>query len=50
MCLHFTDNMLIDQDRFYKVMPIFEHLNKIMKVNKAEEFVSVDEIMVPYYG
>ena len=26
-CLHFTD-ILIDRDRFYKVRPIFEHLNK----------------------
>lgn len=49
-CLHFTDNMNINEDRFYKVRPIFEHLNKTAKINKAEEFLSVDEIMVPYYG
>ena len=49
-CLHFTDNMNIDEDRFYKVRPIFEHLNKTAKINKAEEFLSIDEIMVPYYG
>ena len=49
-CLHFTDNMNIDEDRFYKVRPIIEHLNKTMERNKADEFISVEEIMVPYYG
>ena len=48
-CLHFANNMNAD-DRFYKVRPISDHLNKTMEINKAEEFLSVDEIIVPYYG
>ena len=50
-CLHFTNNMKNDSDRFYKVKPTFHLTNKVMKVNKPlTEFTSVDEIMVPYYG
>ena len=50
-CIHFTNNMLINNDRFYEVRPIFHYLNKAMKMNKTSgEFVSVDEIMLPYYG
>ena len=50
-CLHFTDNMKINNDRFYKVRPIFHHLNQVMKAIKpSSEFTSVDEIMVSYYG
>lgn len=50
-CLHFADNMQITDDRFHKVRPIFHHLNKVMNIKKPSgEFVSVDEIMVPYYG
>ena len=49
-CLHFADNMLIDQDSIYKVRPIFEHLNIAMRVNTAEEFVSIDEKMVECYN
>ncbi|CAB4059511.1 unnamed protein product [Lepeophtheirus salmonis] len=40
--------MVIEEDRFYKVRPIFKHLNKTAEINKAEEFLSVDEVMVPY--
>ena len=49
-CLHFSDNMSINDDRFYKVRPLFEHINKVFKAIKSKEFTSVDEIMVPYYG
>ncbi|CAB4058111.1 unnamed protein product [Lepeophtheirus salmonis] len=42
--------MAIDEDRFYKVWPIFEHLNKTAKIDKADKYLSVDEVMVPYYG
>ena len=50
--IHFRDNPDADDDKFYKVCPIFDILNK-----SAEWFVpvggsnySVDETMIPYYG
>ena len=49
-CLHFTDNMVINNDRFYKVRPLFDHMNKVCGTVKSAEYSSVDEIMVPYYG
>jgi hypothetical protein len=42
--------MLIDDDKFYKVQPIFEHLNETMKINKAGKFLIIDEIKVLYNG
>ncbi|XP_040573820.2 piggyBac transposable element-derived protein 3-like [Lepeophtheirus salmonis] len=50
-CLHFSDNMQMQNDRFHKVRPIFTHMNQVMKNSKFQgKFMSVDEIMVPYYG
>ena len=49
-CLHFTDNMAINDDRFYKVRPLFDHINKVCGTVRSGEYSSVDEIMVPYYG
>ena len=49
-CLHFNDNMAMDGDRFFKVRPLFEHLNQANKDKEKEEFYSIDEIMVLYYG
>ena len=50
-CLHFTDNMKVNTDQFFKVRPIFEHINKVMMHNRFQgEFISVDEVMMPYYG
>ena len=49
-CLHFNDNMAMDGDRFFKVRPLFEHLNHANKDKEKVEFYSIDEIMVPYYG
>ena len=49
-CLHFNDNMAMDGDRFFKVRPLFEHLNQANKDKEKVEFYSIDEIMVPYYG
>ena len=49
-CLHFSDNTKMNDDRFYKVRPLFEHLNNAIKDEKCCECYSVDEIMVPYYG
>ena len=51
-CLHFNDNIAMDDDRVYKVRPLFQHLNKASKdlnIN-CKEYYSIDEIMVPYYG
>ena len=44
------NNMAMDGDRFFKVRPLFEHLNQANKDKEKEEFYSFDEIMVPYYG
>lgn len=33
-----------------QVQPIIEHLNEVSKLDCNQEFSSVDEIMVPYYG
>lgn len=49
-CLYYADNTLTDDDRFYKVQPIVQPLNEPMKMNKADEFLSVDQIMVLYFG
>ena len=49
-CLHFNDNMAMDGDRFFKVRPLFEHLNQANKDKKKVQFYSIDEIMVAYYG
>ena len=45
-----SDNLAMNDDRFYKVRPLFEHLNKVSKHLNQGEYFSVDEIMVPYYG
>ncbi len=49
-CLHFTDNMAMNEDRFIKVRPLFEYLNKVSKIRNCTEYTSVDEIMILYYG
>ena len=49
-CLHFADNMKMTDDRFYKVRSLFMHINKVCKPKYQQEFYSVDEIMVPYFG
>lgn len=41
-CLYYADNTLTDDDRIYKVQPIVQPLNEPMKMNKADEFLSVD--------
>ena len=51
--LHFTDNLLSDSDndRFKKVRPIFDNLNRQSKRYAPQlPHMSVDECMVPYYG
>ena len=50
-CLHFSDNALIDlNDKYYKVRPIFDHVNDVFKMLPPEEHSSIDESMVPYFG
>lgn len=49
--LHFVDNMEADTtDKFYKIRPIFDNLNKSGRFLKNKKEYSVDEIMIPYYG
>ena len=50
-CLHMADNQNIDpNDPYYKVRPIFKHLNESFKMISSPEKLSIDETMVPYYG
>nr|CAH7713553.1 unnamed protein product [Callosobruchus chinensis] len=48
--IHFSDNLNLDEsDKFAKLRPIFDHLNKcFLKYASPEEYHSVDEAMVPY--
>uniref|UniRef100_A0A667Y9T4 PiggyBac transposable element-derived protein domain-containing protein n=1 Tax=Myripristis murdjan TaxID=586833 RepID=A0A667Y9T4_9TELE len=48
--IHVVDNMKITPDPFFKVRPLFEELNKINKTIPTEEHVSVDEMMIEYFG
>nr|CAH7724502.1 unnamed protein product [Callosobruchus chinensis] len=50
--IHFSDNLNLDEsDKFAKLRPIFDHLNKcFLKYASPEEYHSVDEAMVPYNG
>jgi len=51
-CLHLTDNDRLEKaDKFAKVRPLFDELNKAFLANGPhEENHSVDEAMVPYFG
>ena len=50
--LHLADNDRLDKaDKFAKVRPLFDSINKQCKENyKPTQHVSVDESMVPYFG
>ncbi|XP_017472568.1 PREDICTED: piggyBac transposable element-derived protein 3-like, partial [Rhagoletis zephyria] len=50
--IHVKNNEDLDiADRFSKVRPLFDHLNrKFMENNQMEEMHCVDEAMVPYFG
>lgn len=50
--LHFVDNNRINTvDKFAKVRPLFDHLNKrFLEMSPLQEQHSVDESMVPYFG
>ncbi len=50
--LHLVDNTLISTtDKFSKVRLLFAHLNeRFLLYNPAEQKLSIDESMIPYYG
>ncbi|KAF5281727.1 hypothetical protein FQR65_LT14567 [Abscondita terminalis] len=50
--LHFVDNNILNNsDKFAKVRPLFDHLNKkFIGMSPLQENHYVDESMVPYYG
>ncbi|XP_070762803.1 piggyBac transposable element-derived protein 3-like [Enoplosus armatus] len=48
--VHLVDNMKITADPFFKVRPLFEHLNSINKAIPIAENVAVDEMMIEYFG
>lgn len=48
--VHVVDNTKITDDTFFKVRPIFSELNQSYKVMPFQEWLSVDESMIPYYG
>ena len=50
--IHFQDNNHLDtSDKFAKIRPLFQHLNKtFLEHGKLELSHSVDEAMFPYYG
>jgi len=50
-CLHFRDNLLLDDDGYYKVRPLFDNLNSnSLRWFGDQQYYSVNEVMVPYYG
>ena len=49
-CLHLANNDEINEDRYYKVRPIFDMLNNNLKKYLSANDHSVDESMIPYYG
>ncbi|KAK1898005.1 PiggyBac transposable element-derived protein 3 [Dissostichus eleginoides] len=48
--MHVVDNTKITDDPFFKVRPIFSELNQSYKVMPFQEWLSVDESMIRYYG
>lgn len=50
--IHVVNNSLLNKnDKFAKLRPLFEHLNnKFLEYAPAEEYHSIDEAMVAYYG
>ena len=48
--LHIRDNTDIDNDRYYKVRPLYNILNTNFKRFVSAKNFSVDESMIPYYG
>uniref|UniRef100_A0AAZ1WYE3 PiggyBac transposable element-derived protein domain-containing protein n=1 Tax=Oreochromis aureus TaxID=47969 RepID=A0AAZ1WYE3_OREAU len=47
--VHLVDNMKITADPFFKVRPLFKHLNDINNAIPIAEHVAVDEMMIEYF-
>ena len=48
--LHLADNSDINDDRYYKVRQLFEHLNSTFKQFFTVVHYSIDESIIPYFG
>ncbi|XP_018553228.2 piggyBac transposable element-derived protein 3-like [Lates calcarifer] len=48
--VHLVDNMKITADPFFKVCPLFKHLNDINNAIPIAEHLAVDEMMIEYFG
>ena len=50
--IHFANNEMLDpDDRFAKVRPIFDNLNRQAQLYlPSQEILSVNEMMIPYFG
>ena len=48
---HFVDNSVESDDRLYKIQPIMDHLNNVMKKNYVpDKSLSIDESMILWRG
>lgn len=48
--IHLNDNTNINEDKFYKVRPLFDFLNDSFKQIAPSATLSIDESIIPYYG
>ena len=48
---HFVDNSVESDDRLYRIQPIMDHLNNVMKKNYVpDKSLSIDESMMLWRG
>lgn len=48
--LHIANNMAMSDDRYFKVRPLFNAINKTAKIVPLPKHLSIDETIIPYYG
>lgn len=48
--LHFSNNMEMNEDKYFKVRPLFQTLNAASKIPPLQKHLSIDEAIIPYYG
>ena len=48
--LHFADDSKIDDDKYYKIRPLFHELNNSFKVFPLTADLGIDETMIRCYG
>lgn len=48
--MHLADNMAIDEDKYYKVRPLFDICNRNFKKFPLSTVLCIDEHIVKYYG